>query len=290
MTAGGSSNDVDGLVLWSGTLGLESPVEPRIAAATSGGYTHLSVSPLDVARCEETGTSATDLGAMIRGAGLEIIVDPLMNWYPGGGPPRSRFSRFSPQESLRMVADLGAVSLTAIGTGSCDGEASELAGPFGILCDQAADLGVLVHLEFIPMTVVSSLAVALQIVQGADRRNGGILFDTWHFFRGDPDFDVLARTPGELVFAVQLDDALPEVVGALWEDTQRRLAPGEGSFDLTRVVRALADIGGLHRVGPEIIHPHWAAMPPVEAAALAGEKTRAVLDRALAMSGGRPSD
>lgn len=278
------STDVDGWVLWSGTLGLESPVEPRIDAAASWGYTHLSVSPLDVARCEEAGTAAADLGAMIRGAGLEIIVDPVMNWYPGGGPARSRFARFSPQESLRMAADLGAVSLTAIGTGSCAGEVSELAEPFGVLCDQAADLAVLVHLEFIPMTVVSSLAVALEIVHGAHRPNGGIVFDTWHFFRGDPDFDVLAHTPGELIFAVQLDDALPDVEGTLWEDTQRRLAPGEGSLDLTRAVRALADIGALRRVGPEIIHPDWAAMPAREAAALAGNRTRAVVDRALASS------
>jgi sugar phosphate isomerase/epimerase len=276
--------EVDGWVMWSGTLGLESPVEPRIGAAAAWGYTHLSVSPLDVARLEETGTSATDLGAMIRAAGLEIIVDPVMNWYPGGGPARSRFSRFSPQESLRMVAELGAVSMTAIGTGSCDGDVAALAEPFGVLCDQAAELGVLVHLEFIPMTVISSLAIARQIVTGADRPNGGILFDTWHFFRGDPDFGVLADTPGDLIFAVQLDDALAEVEGTLWEDTQRRLAPGDGALDLARAVRALADIGALRRVGPEIIHPDWAAMPAVEAAALSGDKTRAVIDDALAPS------
>lgn len=273
----GSSPEIDGWVLWSGTLGLESPVEPRIAAAASSGYSHLSVSPLDVARLEEAGTTAAEFGRTIHAAGLEIIVDPVMNWYPGGGPARSRFSRFSPEESLRMVADLGAVSLTAIGTGSCDGDVADLAEPFGVLCDQAAELGVLVHLEFIPMTVISSLKIARQIVEGAGRPNGGILFDTWHFFRGDPDFEVLADTPGELILAVQLDDALAEVKGTLWEDTQRRLAPGDGSLDLTRAVRALADIGGLRNVGPEIIHPDWAAMPAAEAAALSGEKTRAVL-------------
>ena len=289
MSAGTAPPAVDGWVMWSGTLGLESPVEPRIDAAAAAGYTHLSVSPLDLARLAEAGTSATGIGERIRGAGLEIIVDPVMNWYPGGGPARSRFARFTPQESLRMAAELGATSLTAIGTGACDGDVADLAGPFGALCDRAADLGVLVHLEFIPMTVVSSLQVARQIVEGAGRPNGGILFDTWHFFRGDPDFDLLATTPGELILAVQLDDALAEVEGTFWEDTQRRLAPGDGVLDLARVVRALADIGALRRVGPEIIHPDWAAMPPAQAAVLSGDKTRAVIDGALATTSGRPT-
>ena len=41
----------------------------------------------------------------------------------------------------------------------------------------------------------------------ADRANGGIVFDTWHFFRGDPDFDLLATVPGDRIYCVQIDDA-----------------------------------------------------------------------------------
>jgi sugar phosphate isomerase/epimerase len=278
---GAGGTGIDGWVLWSGTVGLESPIAPRIAAAVGCGYTHLSLSPLDIVRAEAGGTSAADVGRAVHDAGLEIILDPVMNWYPGGGPSRSRFAGISAADSLRMVADLGAGSLTAVAAGASPGSASELAEPFGRLCDRAGDVGALVHLEFIPMTVVRDLHTALAIVGGADRPNGGIVFDTWHFFRGDPDFELLARTPGDVIFAVQLDDGLAEVEGTLWEDTQRRLAPGCGSFDLTRAVRTLAAIGGLRRVGPEILHPDYTARPAREAAALAGECTRAVIDQAL---------
>jgi sugar phosphate isomerase/epimerase len=284
VAADGSATALDEIdwVLWTGTVGLESPVEPRIRAAAATGYSYVTVSPLDIARLAEAGgPTARELGERIRDAGLKVILDPVMNWYPGGGPPRSRFAGFTPQQSLQMCADLGAVSFTAIATGHSDRPAAELAEPFGALCDQAAEHGLLVHLEFIPMTVISSLSIALEIVTRADRPNGGILFDTWHFFRGDPDFDVLARTPGERIFAVQIDDARTEVEGTLWEDTQRRLGPGQGSLDLVAAVRALADIGGLHRVGAEIISPDWAAMPMDEAAASAGELTRAVVSAAL---------
>lgn len=276
-----NDQDID-WVLWAGTVGLESPVEPRIDAAVAGGYSYLTVSPLDIARLADTGgPTASELGKRIRDAGLNVIVDPVMNWYPGGGPPRSRFAGFTPDESLRVCADLGAISFSAIATGHSDFPPAELAGPFGALCDRAADLGLLVHLEFIPMTVVANLAIALEIVISADRPNGGIVFDTWHFFRGDPDFDVLSGAPGDRIFAVQIDDAYEQVSGTLWEDTQHRLGPGQGSLDLVRAVRALAEIGGLRRIGAEIISPEWAAMPMNEAAASAAELTRTVVAAAL---------
>ncbi len=111
------------------------------------------------------------------------------------------------------------------------------------------------------MTPITDVATAWKIVRDADRPNGGILFDTWHFFRGSADFDALEAVPGERILAVQVDDAHAEVTGSLWDDTQQRLLPGDGSFDLPRVLRTLGRIGGLRFVGPEVISPVTAAMP-----------------------------
>ena len=96
------------------------------------------------------------------------------------------------------------------------------------MCDCAADIGVLVHLEFIPMTAIPDVATAWRIVRDAGRPNGGILFDTWHFSRGSADFDDLQTVPAERILAVQVDDAATEVSGSLWDDTQRRLLPDDG--------------------------------------------------------------
>ena len=82
----GVLDDID-WVLWSGTIGLESPIPGRIEAARATGFSRLSVSPLDVARAQEQGTSAAELGRQLRDAGLEIVLDPVMNWY--GGAPRA---------------------------------------------------------------------------------------------------------------------------------------------------------------------------------------------------------
>lgn len=272
--------DGSGWVLWGGTVGLESPVPARVEAAREWGYSRVSVSPLDVARAAEQGTTAAELGRYIHELGLGIVLDPVMNWYGGTPPPESRFGRFSADEALRMAETLEAVSITVIGQPTSDQPIAELAEPFGQVCDRVAGFGADVHLEFIPMTVIKDVATAWQIVHGADRPNGGILFDTWHFFRGNPDYEALRQVPGERIFAVQVNDAAAVPRASMREDTLNRLLPGDGSFDLVTAIRELDLIGGLSWIGPEVISPVLEAMPPVEAAALAGDRVRVLLAQA----------
>jgi sugar phosphate isomerase/epimerase len=214
-----------------------------------------------------------------------LIVDPVMNWHPATEPSRSRFARFTVDDALRASEAVGARSMTAIASSTSAVPVHELVELFGALCDRAADIGMLVHLEFIPMTAITDLATAWRIVREADRANGGILLDTWHFFRGSPDFDALEAVPGDRFLAVQVDDALPDVNGSLWEDTQQRLLPGDGCFDLPRVLSTLARIGGLRAVGPEVISPATAAQPAVDAAREAGARVRRLVADALTEEG-----
>lgn len=269
-----------GWVLWSATIGMERPIAERVEAAQKNGCSRLSMSSFDVARAAQEGTTAEELGRALRGSGLGLVMDPVMNWYGGAPPAMGRFGEFSTDDLLRMCEALQVVSMTAIGPFSADEVPSdELPPRFGSFCDRAADFGAQVQLEFMPFSAVADLPTAWAIVEGADRRNGGLLFDTWHFFRGNPDFAVLDRIPGERIFAVQVADAAAEVRGSLTEDTFNRLIPGDGSFDLARALRTLDRNGGLRWVGPEVLSPVTAAMDPVDAARLAVEATRDLVAR-----------
>ena len=271
-----------GYILWAGTVGFSSPLLERFAATAATGCQRAALSPPDVLRAAESGTTAAEIGRQARDFGLDLVLDPVMNWYPDREPSPSRFAGVSTDDALRMGEALGISSLTAIATASSDVPVAELAGPFGRVCDRAADFGAEVHLEFMPFTVVRNLRIAWDLVRGADRPNGGLVFDTWHFFRGEPDFDVLAGIPGDRIFCVQLDDAAAVPQGSLREETSRRLLPGDGALDLIAAVRALHQIGALRWVGPEVISPELAAMPVLDAATLAMERTRAVVHAALA--------
>lgn len=272
-------------ILWAGTLGLEGNLEDRIRAAVAAGCTRVSMSPLDIARAEDEGRTASDLGKTIRASGLGIVLDPVLNWWPGPPTEGSRFSRFTATESLRMARDLGVASMTVIGPRDGQVRPDELVPAFAQVCDQAAEFDAAVHVEFIPMTTIPDLRSAWDIVSAADRDNGGILFDTWHFFRGDPDRRVLDEIPGSRIFAVQVDDALALPAGDLWADTRERLLPGDGAFDLVGILRDLDRHGALAWVGPEVISTRTATAAerdPVGAAQTAMSAVRRLVAEARA--------
>jgi sugar phosphate isomerase/epimerase len=272
----------DGYTLWAGTVGFTSPLAERFAAAAATGCREATLSPPDVLRAAQDGTAAAEIGRQARDLGLDLVVDPVMNWYPDREPSPSRFAGVSTDDALRICEALGVTSLSAIATASSDVPVPDLAGYFGRVCDRAAGFGARVHLEFIPFTIVRTLRIAWDLVRAADRPNGGLVFDTWHFFRGEPDFEVLAGIPGDRIFHVQLDDAPAVPSGPLREETQHRLLPGDGALDLVAAIRALDRIGGLRRVGPEVISPDLAALSVLDAATLAMDRTRAMVDAALA--------
>ena len=132
--------DID-WILWSGTVGLERPIPERVEAAIAADFTSVSVSPPDIHRAEQGGTSVKEIGRMIRDQGLRIIVDPVMNWHPFSGTSASRFAEFSAEQSLRWVEALEAATLTAVAMDEADVPVEAMAGPFAELCDRAADVG-----------------------------------------------------------------------------------------------------------------------------------------------------
>ena len=268
-----------GWVLWSATIGLESPIAARVEAAQAAGCTRVSVSAPDVARLAEQGMAPEELGRRLRDAGLEIVMDPVMNWY-GGTPFPGPFAEMTFDDELRICEALPVVSMTAIGPFRPDEvPADDLPELFGNFCDRAADLGAQVQYEFMPISAITDLAAAWAIVEAADRPNGGIMFDTWHFFRSGADFATLEEVSGERVFAVQVSDAAAEVRGSLNEDTLNRLLPGDGSFDLPRVLGVLDRKRCLRWVGAEVLSPVTKAMAPSDAARLATGRVRDLIAR-----------
>lgn len=277
-----SRSDDVGWVLWAGTVGLDGPLPARIEAAVAGGFDRVSLSPLDVAAATKEGIAVQDLGRGIRDAGLDMVLDPVMGWYsdaPAPGP----YGAFQLDDVLRMGEVLGVAALSVLGPFSPDGAtASEIERRFAALCDRAGDFGAQVQLEFMPFTVIPDAQSAWSLVQGADRDNGGLVVDTWHFFRGNPDLAALETVPGDRIFAVQVSDADLEPKGSLGEDTFHRRLPGDGAFDLAALLRTLDRMDALRWVGPEVISPETAAMAPVDAARVAGERVRSLVAAARA--------
>jgi sugar phosphate isomerase/epimerase len=281
--AGGEDLADIGWVMWAGTIGLESPVAARIEAAQAAGCQRTSVAAPDFL---DPAQPPAEIGRAVRDAGLGLVIDPIMGWCGTERLP-GPWGALSTDEVLDIAADIGAVAMTALGPFETGITVQEVARSYGDLCDRAGEFGARVHLEFMPGTAIGDLGTACDVVEAAGRENGGILVDTFHFFRGNPDPAALARVPGDRIFAVQVSDAPAEFDGDYAAATFNRLLPGDGAFDLTGLLAALDRCGGLRWVGAEVISPATAAMPPAAAATEATERIRAIIRSARSSQAGR---
>jgi sugar phosphate isomerase/epimerase len=258
----------------------------RVAAAVAGGFAGISLWGRDYRQARDEGWTDGDLRAMLADNGLSVAeLDPVWWWPPGAAdvdiPPaldtENVFS-FGETELFGIAETLGARSVNAVdvfgGTWSLD----EAAEAFAALCERADEVGLLVHLEFLPWSRIPDLATAWKVVAEADRPNGGVALDAWHYFRGRPDPELLKTIPGAKMLGIQLDDAptVPET-DLLTATLHQRLLPGQGELDLEGLVEGLRRIGAAAPFGVEVFSDELHALAPVEAGRQAGESVRRLL-------------
>ncbi|HEY8514641.1 MAG TPA: sugar phosphate isomerase/epimerase [Candidatus Binatia bacterium] len=278
----------DDLVLSAGTIP-NATFRERVAAARAGGFAAISVRVRDVVRArEQEGLTDDDLRALLDEHGLVVAeMEALGDWRPGAQLGRRQVRA---DEMLALAQALGARSISVV-----DGPGEPLpveaaAAAFAALCDRAAALDLLLHLEFWPGSRVD-LATAARIVEAADRPNGGILVDAWHLARTAGGRELLRTVPGGRILALQLCDSPlvdgpePDYMSATLE---RRLLPGEGELDLVGLLRELDAAGCAAPISVEVWSKELAARPPLEVARRAGDAMCAVLARARGDAAAEP--
>jgi sugar phosphate isomerase/epimerase len=278
------------LVLCAGTLPRDTPWMRRLSAASRAGFAGLSVWARDYADARRSGYSDADMRAQLEHHGLTVAeLDPAWWWTPGEVDVSSLVAiddmevfRYGEAELFEIADAIGARSINAVDVLGGSWGVEDAAAAFAGLCDRAAEHGLLVHLEFLPWSRIPDLATAWDIVRRADRPNGGIAVDAWHWFRGQvrSDLETMRSLPGSKVLAVQLDDAPAARESNLMSATlHERLLPGEGAIDLVALLGVLRDIGSEAPIGVEVFSDALHGLGPIEAAQRAADATRAVLAR-----------
>jgi sugar phosphate isomerase/epimerase len=274
------------LVLCSGSLAREATFAERVEAAVAGGFAGLSLWARDYFSARRSGLSDADLRALLAHNGLAIAeLDLAWSWLPGASEihipaelDTEELFAYDEAELFRIAEAVGARSVNAIDVFGGDWSVDDAAAAFGGLCDRAAAHGLLVHIEFLPWSRIPNVTAAWEIVRRADRANGGVLLDAWHFFRSGGDLGALRAVPGACVFGLQLDDGPTEPEADLPNASlhDRRL-PGEGELDLRGLLGTLREIGAVAPVGVEVFSDELHHLDPVDAGRRVGAATRDVL-------------
>lgn len=233
---------------WGSLDGVE--VLEFLRCAAGAGFTGVTLNTALYEDALATGLSAAHFRTLLDDLGLRVTdIDPHFNWLPDpvtlpGDDVIARCTRATEREIFDLAHAVGTDLVNAPPGLAMPESEQETIDAFGALCDRAATEGLRVSLEFMPFTPVTDLATALRIVSGVGRGNGGIMLDCWHHHRGGGTAGDLLQVPGSMVFAVQLDDALPEPMTDVVEETLNyRLLPGEGCIDLAGYVAALLTTG-----------------------------------------------
>jgi sugar phosphate isomerase/epimerase len=264
----------DALVLCSGTV-RDAGLVATVRAAAAAGFQGVSLYEREVRRARAEGWSDEDLCALLDGEGIAVAeLDGVLRWLPDDarGPTTEEF--------VATAAALGARSITVL---EVDGRRvgdelplDAVCEAFALVCDRAADAGLLAHIEYFPTSGIPDFATAAAVALGAGRANGGVMCDVWHHVRG-PDRGALDFT-GAPVLAMQVSDVAPVANADLvTEMMQGRLLPGEGVADLAGLLGALRSAGCRAPIEVEVYSDALAAVPPVEAA----RRARAAIGRVL---------
>jgi sugar phosphate isomerase/epimerase len=198
--------------------------------------------------------------------------------------PETRVTDY--EAAIATAARLGASDLLVAGN---DPDEGRLVNSFGAFCDLAAGYGLSASIEFMPWTDARDLVQAACIVAAADRDNGGVLIDPFHFSRSRSRVEDIATIPPQRLHFMQFCDvpaAIPPTMDAiLAEARSERLFPGEGGVDLLSLLRAMPRDVPLSVEVPT--HTLARTVPAVERARRALACTKAVLARLYAPQAAR---
>jgi sugar phosphate isomerase/epimerase len=234
-----NGNDI---VLSHFSLDRHFPIERRIAAAADAGLSAIGLYIGQYKMLRDEGRAPGELREMLDAAGLCLAEIEVVSGWAGDQASQDKGREFE-KIAFEMADAFGCRYLQAIGTYT--GTIAEAAQKFGRLCDEAADHGLVVGIEFLPFTNIFDAADAQRIAEAADRPNGGLCVDIWHHTRGSNNLDLIAALPGELVKGIQVSDGTVEPVHPDYytDCLANRHPPGDAEFDLTGFIQTLDGIG-----------------------------------------------
>ena len=147
----------------------------------------------------------------------------------------------------------------------------------GELCDIAARHNVSLAFEFLgqPDCSVPTLDLAHEIVRATERKNLGLVIDSFHFYAGGSTLEMVGALDPNLISVFHINDAEDLPRDQLQD--KHRLLPGLGILPLRELLAAFRKIGYDKVASVEIFRPEYWGRDPFELA----HETRTATERVL---------
>lgn len=247
----------------------------RVAAAAKAGFTGFGVWHTDIEYVLRN-SSLKEMNSILKDHGIKHVeVEFLADWWFTEGPRKAECDKRK-KLLFETAAAFGAHHIKVGDFVNTPCPMDQLIRSFAALCKEAEGYGTEIHFELMPFANIHTLAGALELVKGADAKNGGIIFDLWHMVKMGVPYADIAAIPARFIGGIEINDGTFTAPWALHEDTinHRRLC-GEGEFDVKGFVKTMLDAGYKGAWGIEVLNKELRFKPLEIVAEAAYRTTRA---------------
>jgi sugar phosphate isomerase/epimerase len=253
-----------------------TPLPIALDAARTAGFDAVELRRTDFKRCFDAGMSNAQVLALIRNSGIAVgVLGVEYGWLFARGDESKRLFKVF-RESCENAVALGCTMLMSA-PGPVAGPIPDAIKYLRQAGDIAGEYGLRLAIEFNSQhSVLNSLAVLRELLDGAQRKNCGYLIDTYHFARSGAGGRGCEAVPAEQIFCFQYSDLSPNPVTGVARPTDR-LPPGKGVVRWREVLGLLAEKGYTGYLSYEAPNPEQWARSPYDVAREGVELTRELL-------------
>ena len=228
----------------------------RVEAAARAGFKGVGIWHADLANTLKK-RSLKDMKKIVDDNGIkQIELEFLTDWFVDG--EKRKESDATRKMLLEAASALGARHIKVGDFLATECPMPRMIEAFAALCKDAADHGTRIVYEMMPFSTINSVEKALELVDGAGAKNGGICFDLWHISKLKIPHEKVAGVPLKYLLAVEINDGTWECPWSLHEDTiNHRLFCGDGEYDVKGFVSAVLKAGYDGPWGIEVLNAEW---------------------------------
>jgi sugar phosphate isomerase/epimerase len=231
-----------------------SPFEfaDRVVAAAKAGFSGIGIKEADLAHILQR-RSLKEMKQILDDNGMKHVeLEFITDWFLDGEKKRK-----SDETKWMLLKAAEVLEARHIKVGDFDKQTTpmpRLIEAFAQLCADAANCGTNILFELIVDAMIRTLPETLEMVQGADAKNGGIMVDLWHIVKLRIPYEEVARIPARYLLGIEINDGTLDCPWSLHEDTinYRRFC-GEGEFDVKGFVKCMLNAGYSGPWGIEIL-------------------------------------
>ena len=256
---------------------MPTPLMQKIAIAAETGYEGIELWHDDLEKYLQEGGQLHDVRKALDDAGLTVPTTIMVKgWFDTHGAVHDR-GMSECRRRFEQAAEVGARQTIA---GPALGIVDLAAGAirYGELMEVGSEYGVLPAMEFLGFAAdVNQIEHALSIITNCGRKDGTIVLDPFHVYRGGGEMETIAQLRAEQIAISHFNDTPAFPPRRLQHDCDR-IYPGEGIINLTRYTQLLRSVGYDGWLSLELFNRQLWAQDPNDVARIGLEKMRAAAE------------